>query len=274
MAGRRAGSTGLGRAWRRPGSPSVPGGRAWRPQLQSASPTSAWKQLCDVPSPPTTPATRPGPQLPHLPVVGKTISTGQSTCGGRTGRCGHGGGARGEATAGQRVTGRHSCGAAGLPSRLRDGAGAPAISSRTLGLHFQPRGGLHHHVPVMFDYFHLSVISVTVHAALVALQQPLIRYEAWAPWRAGRPASRSCCLRTGREARRPAGSVTTDRGGLLLGRSGPHRGAAERWAGARSGHQEARGHGPAARGCKSPDQTGDGTPCLAWLSPNRALSEK
>jgi hypothetical protein len=39
----------------------------------------------------------------------------------------------------------------------------------------------------MFDYFHLSVISVTIHAALVALQQPLIRYEvrvspgAWRP---------------------------------------------------------------------------------------------
>lgn len=74
-----------------------------------------------------------------------------------------------------------SRGVSGLASRLRDGAGAPAISSRTLGLHFQPRGGLHHHVPVMFDYFHLSVISVTVHAALVALQQPLIRYEAAGP---------------------------------------------------------------------------------------------
>lgn len=56
-------------------------------------------------------------------------------------------------------------------------AGAPVISSRMLGLHFHPRRGLHHQVPVMFDYFHLSVISVTIHAALVALQQPLIRYD-------------------------------------------------------------------------------------------------
>lgn len=64
-----------------------------------------------------------------------------------------------------------------LPSRLRDVTGTPMISSRTLGLHFHPRRGLHHQVPVMFDYFHLSVISVTIHAALVALQQPLIRYE-------------------------------------------------------------------------------------------------
>lgn len=55
------------------------------------------------------------------------------------------------------------------------------ISSRVLGLHFHPRRGLHHQVPVMFDYFHLSVISVTIHAALVALQQPLIRYELTSP---------------------------------------------------------------------------------------------
>ncbi|XP_037356705.1 protein FAM135B [Talpa occidentalis] len=60
--------------------------------------------------------------------------------------------------------------------QLRDVAGAPMISSRTLGLHFHPRRGLHHQVPVMFDYFHLSVISVTVHAALVALQQPLVSF--------------------------------------------------------------------------------------------------
>ncbi|CDQ90654.1 unnamed protein product [Oncorhynchus mykiss] len=52
----------------------------------------------------------------------------------------------------------------------------PVISSRTLGLHFHPRRGLHHHVPVMFDYFHLSVISVSIHASLVALHQPLISF--------------------------------------------------------------------------------------------------
>uniref|UniRef100_A0A3B4T9B7 Family with sequence similarity 135 member B n=1 Tax=Seriola dumerili TaxID=41447 RepID=A0A3B4T9B7_SERDU len=52
----------------------------------------------------------------------------------------------------------------------------PLISSRTLSLHFNPRRGLHHHVPVMFDYFHLSVISVSIHASLVALHQPLISF--------------------------------------------------------------------------------------------------
>ncbi|XP_020945073.1 protein FAM135A isoform X5 [Sus scrofa] len=48
------------------------------------------------------------------------------------------------------------------------------ISSRILKLHFSLHRGLHHHVNVMFDYFHLSVVSVTVHASLVALHQPLI----------------------------------------------------------------------------------------------------
>ncbi|XP_014439610.1 protein FAM135A isoform X10 [Tupaia chinensis] len=50
------------------------------------------------------------------------------------------------------------------------------ISSRTLKLHFSLHKGLHHHVNVMFDYFHLSVVSVTVHASLVALHQPLISF--------------------------------------------------------------------------------------------------
>uniref|UniRef100_A0A8D1YNG0 DUF676 domain-containing protein n=1 Tax=Sus scrofa TaxID=9823 RepID=A0A8D1YNG0_PIG len=68
--------------------------------------------------------------------------------------------------------------------QLRDVAGVPVISSRVLGLHFHPRRGLHHQVPVMFDYFHLSVISVTIHAALVALQQPLISFTrpGRGPW--------------------------------------------------------------------------------------------
>ncbi|XP_053322331.1 protein FAM135B [Spea bombifrons] len=61
-------------------------------------------------------------------------------------------------------------------AQLKDISGVPLISSRTLGLHFNPRRGLHHHVPVMFDYFHLSVISVTVHGSLVALHQPLISF--------------------------------------------------------------------------------------------------
>ncbi|XP_068587337.1 protein FAM135B isoform X2 [Cebidichthys violaceus] len=60
--------------------------------------------------------------------------------------------------------------------QLAEIATVPVISSRTLSLHFHPRRGLHHHVPVMFDYFHLSVISVSIHASLVALHQPLISF--------------------------------------------------------------------------------------------------
>ncbi|KAG7492984.1 hypothetical protein MATL_G00021300 [Megalops atlanticus] len=52
----------------------------------------------------------------------------------------------------------------------------PVISSRTLRLHFNLYRGVHQHVNVMFDYFHLSVISVTVHGSLVALHQPLISF--------------------------------------------------------------------------------------------------
>ncbi|XP_018418208.1 PREDICTED: protein FAM135B [Nanorana parkeri] len=60
--------------------------------------------------------------------------------------------------------------------QLKDISAVPLISSRTLGLHFHPRRGLHHHVPVMFDYFHLSVISITVHASLLALHQPFTSF--------------------------------------------------------------------------------------------------
>ncbi|XP_053314652.1 protein FAM135A isoform X3 [Spea bombifrons] len=51
------------------------------------------------------------------------------------------------------------------------------ISSRNLKLHFNLHRGLHHHINLMFDYFHLSVISVIVHGSLVALHQPLITFH-------------------------------------------------------------------------------------------------
>ncbi|XP_047516995.1 uncharacterized protein LOC125057379 isoform X1 [Pieris napi] len=49
------------------------------------------------------------------------------------------------------------------------------VSCRVLKLHFQPSNGLHYHLPVLFDYFHLSAISITIHASLVALHQPYIK---------------------------------------------------------------------------------------------------
>ncbi|XP_036439273.1 protein FAM135A [Colossoma macropomum] len=57
-----------------------------------------------------------------------------------------------------------------------DSSSLQSISSRTLRLHFSLHRGIHQHVNVMFDYFHLSVISVTIHASLVALHQPLISF--------------------------------------------------------------------------------------------------
>ncbi|XP_058241192.1 protein FAM135A isoform X3 [Hemibagrus wyckioides] len=57
-----------------------------------------------------------------------------------------------------------------------DSRSLQSISSRTLRLHFSLQRGLHQHINVMFDYFHLSIISVTIHASLVALHQPLISF--------------------------------------------------------------------------------------------------
>jgi len=55
------------------------------------------------------------------------------------------------------------------------------VSSRILDLRLRPPRSLHHHLPVLFDYFHLSAVSVTVHAALVSLHQPYIRYHFLLP---------------------------------------------------------------------------------------------
>ncbi|XP_047470503.1 protein FAM135B-like [Penaeus chinensis] len=49
------------------------------------------------------------------------------------------------------------------------------VSARTLNLHFSPTRGLHYHLPVLFDYFHLSAVTLTVHCCLVALHQPYIK---------------------------------------------------------------------------------------------------
>uniref|UniRef100_A0AAV2JKV4 DUF676 domain-containing protein n=1 Tax=Knipowitschia caucasica TaxID=637954 RepID=A0AAV2JKV4_KNICA len=51
-----------------------------------------------------------------------------------------------------------------------------SISGRSLRLHFSLQKGIHQHINVMFDYFHLSVISVAIHASLVALHQPLVSF--------------------------------------------------------------------------------------------------
>ncbi|KAL7302759.1 hypothetical protein TKK_0004804 [Trichogramma kaykai] len=49
------------------------------------------------------------------------------------------------------------------------------VSSRALELNFVPTKGLHYHLPVLFDYFHLAAVSMTIHCCLVALHQPSIK---------------------------------------------------------------------------------------------------
>ncbi|XP_048763051.2 protein FAM135A-like isoform X3 [Ostrea edulis] len=48
------------------------------------------------------------------------------------------------------------------------------VSSRTLQLHFSATKGLHHYLPVLFDYFHLCAVEVIVHGSLIAIHQPYI----------------------------------------------------------------------------------------------------
>lgn len=49
------------------------------------------------------------------------------------------------------------------------------VSSRILKLNFHPAKGLHYHLPVLFDYFHLAAITIGIHASLIALHQPYIK---------------------------------------------------------------------------------------------------
>ncbi|XP_072756324.1 protein FAM135A isoform X2 [Anoplolepis gracilipes] len=57
------------------------------------------------------------------------------------------------------------------------------VSSRALQLNFTPTKGLHYHLPVLFDYFHLAAVSITIHACLVALHQPYINApRGGKPW--------------------------------------------------------------------------------------------
>ena len=50
------------------------------------------------------------------------------------------------------------------------------VSSRVLRLNFNPSRGLHYHLPVLFDYFHLAAVSTTIHMVLSSLHQPYIKW--------------------------------------------------------------------------------------------------
>ncbi|XP_063979471.1 uncharacterized protein LOC135163700 [Diachasmimorpha longicaudata] len=49
------------------------------------------------------------------------------------------------------------------------------VSTRALQLNFTPTKGLHYHLPVLFDYFNLAAVSMTIHVCLVALHQPFVK---------------------------------------------------------------------------------------------------
>lgn len=58
------------------------------------------------------------------------------------------------------------------------------VSSRTLQLNFHPARGLHYHLPVLFDYFHMASVSLAIHSSLVALHRPYGNSAAkgFKPW--------------------------------------------------------------------------------------------
>ncbi|CRK95646.1 CLUMA_CG009104, isoform A [Clunio marinus] len=57
-------------------------------------------------------------------------------------------------------------------------------STRTLQLNFHPGRGLHYHLPVLFDYFHLAAVSIGIHASLIAMHQPYINApKSGKPWK-------------------------------------------------------------------------------------------
>ena len=50
------------------------------------------------------------------------------------------------------------------------------LSTRTVNIHVKYDSGVHHYLPLQFDYFHLSAVLLTVHASLLALHPSYIRF--------------------------------------------------------------------------------------------------
>ncbi|RWS26661.1 hypothetical protein B4U80_08011 [Leptotrombidium deliense] len=51
------------------------------------------------------------------------------------------------------------------------------VSARQLTMHFDVCRGLHYSLPVIFDYFHLSAVTVTIHSSLITLCQPFLKIK-------------------------------------------------------------------------------------------------
>jgi len=56
--------------------------------------------------------------------------------------------------------------------RLESVESLTSVSTQTLKLHMSCVKGLHHHVPILFDYYHFAVIDTTIHATVTALGLP------------------------------------------------------------------------------------------------------
>lgn len=48
------------------------------------------------------------------------------------------------------------------------------VSARQLLIHFDLCRGIHYNLPVIFDYFHLSAVTISIHGSLVTICQPYI----------------------------------------------------------------------------------------------------
>jgi len=59
---------------------------------------------------------------------------------------------------------------------LRDETVLQQLSTRTVTIHVKHDSGVHHYLPLQFDYFHLSAVLLTVHASLLALHPSYIRF--------------------------------------------------------------------------------------------------
>lgn len=51
--------------------------------------------------------------------------------------------------------------------------GMQLLCSRLFKVRFDPRQGIHIQIPVVFDYFHLSAVLVTIHCTLLTLLPPV-----------------------------------------------------------------------------------------------------
>lgn len=61
----------------------------------------------------------------------------------------------------------------GYSTTTNNNNGMQLLCSRLFKVHFEPRQGIHIQLPVIFDYFHLSSVLVTIHCTLLTLLPPV-----------------------------------------------------------------------------------------------------